>query len=579
MLEEQLKIEIEEIRDWNELTEINFHGNEILDPSNESNYLKAWKWRHDYEKAGISDANICALIYKIHFELSLSLEWHEVEVIMTKYFIQEFQKKNVLKLCVNRDDEERIISFFALIYPLRGRQLDAHKWEYNGKILNDKYKEFIDYIKVELGIKEKVTEANKYIKDDANKSEDLRISYYNASNNLGTIQTDAPYDDMVDKCKEILIYYKSIEHRLYDKARFGLVHPKKFLEHVEDYVKKTYLKLTHRDIAFIQQYMYNAVYEYAELEPLINDHAISDIKVIAPDNIRVKVKGKRCTSNITFSDDRDYCNFVDSVATRNGLKLQETPMCHFVDKRSNENYILRFNIITPYVGSSDTPYLQIRKIAKNKPTINDLIKDGMLTKELAEWFIRKAKESTGILFVGKGGSGKTTMMNVLLEYVPFDRSIMICQDNEEMFTDNHPDVILTHTVESQNPFGHSDFPTYSLKDITKNGLLIDIDYFIIGEIKGAEAMYFLNASMTGAHCWASLHSSVATLDKLADYVMYESKYNREQALYMLKNIQYIVHMDGYKIQEIARTGDWNKDINNLEYTTVYHREKNINALD
>ena len=250
-------------------------------------------------------------------------------------------------------------------------------------------------------------------------------------------------------------------------------------------------------------------------------------------------------------------------------------MSHFVDKNGSDKCIMRFNIMTPYVASSDTSYLHIRKISKIKPSLNELIKDGMLTKELAQWFIKAVKYGRGIIFIGRGGSGKTTLMNVLLEYIPFDKSILICQDNEEMFSEKHPDCMFVHTVEAMAGRDEYQFPVFDLKSLTKNGLLIDIDYFIIGEIKGAEAMYFLNASKTGAKCMASLHDDEAKLDKLADYVMYESKYNRDQALHMLKNIQYIVHMDEYQVKDINETMGWNQEKQDLDYRQIYNSKDGL----
>lgn len=62
---------------------------------------------------------------------------------------------------------------------------------------------------------------------------------------------------------------------------------------------------------------------------------------------------------------------------------------------------------------------------------------------------------------------------------------------------------------------------YELKDLARNALLLDLDYFIIGEIKGDEAVHFLTAAYTGHQCWASVHgiSSTEAIDKLADYAI------------------------------------------------------------
>ena len=121
---------------------------------------------------------------------------------------------------------------------------------------------------------------------------------------------------------------------------------------------------------------------------------------------------------------------------------------------------------------------------------------------------------------------------------------------------------------------------YDLKDLAKNGLLTDIDYFIIGEVKGEEAMYFINACDTGNKAWCSVHSpsSEEAINKLADYVMYASKYNHEEALYMLKELQVIVFMKNFKVAEISEVVGWDESTHNLKYRTVFRKESLLNQM-
>ena len=115
---------------------------------------------------------------------------------------------------------------------------------------------------------------------------------------------------------------------------------------------------------------------------------------------------------------------------------------------------------------------------------------------------------------------------------------------------------------------------YDLKELAKNGLLTDIDYFIIGEVKGEEAMYFINACDTGNKGWCSVHSpsSEEAINKLADYVMYASKYNRREALYMLKELQVVVFMKNFKVAEISEVDGWDEERQMLKFKTVFRRQ-------
>ena len=149
----------------------------------------------------------------------------------------------------------------------------------------------------------------------------------------------------------------------------------------------------------------------------------------------------------------------------------------------------------------------------------------MLDEKIANYLIDRARNGKGLIFTGKGASGKTTLMNMLLDCIPFNKSGLVIQESEELFSDVHPHLLFEHIV--SNGTGVQ----YDLQDLARNGLLTDLDYFVTGEVKGAEAKYFINAADTGHRCWCSVHSPSSTdaVDKLADYVMYETKYSKEEA--------------------------------------------------
>ena len=193
----------------------------------------------------------------------------------------------------------------------------------------------------------------------------------------------------------------------------------------------------------------------------------------------------------------------------------------------------------------------------------------MAQKETFDYLIKAAGERDGMLFTGKGASGKTTMMNFLLDYIPHSYSGLVIQENEELFSD-HPDLMFQHTVMNR---GEGKIQ-YDLKDLARNGLLVDLDYFIIGEIKGGEALYMLNAAYTGHRCWASVHgaSSTEAINKLVDYIKYASDYTREEAMQMLTHINTVVFMKNFHVKEIAEVVGWDDDKKKLIYKYVYKED-------
>lgn len=370
---------------------------------------------------------------------------------------------------------------------------------------------------------------------------------------------------------KVLEYFTKIEKRMVRKARKGDIKREEFFDHVTEFLSKKF-DLNEKEMEIMLYRVDESIFGYYVLEDLINDDSISDIKVISPNLIRIKRYGKRLSSNLHFRDIYDYERFCDGVAIRNNSDLSPmNSVQNFTDTTTNKNNILRFNICTNYVNSVPYPYIHIRKISRIKKDIEDLYNAGMIEDlKIAAYLLEKVKTASGILFTGKGGSGKTTLMNTLLEYIPYSKSGLIIQENEELFTYKHPDLMFQHTV---IPRTYNE-PPIGLADLARNGLLTDLDYFIIGEIKGAEALPFLNAAYTGHQCWASVHgaSSTQALNKLADYVKYASDYSREDALKMLMSMDVIIYMKDYKIYEISEISGWDYEKKEIKYKTIYKKE-------
>lgn len=375
----------------------------------------------------------------------------------------------------------------------------------------------------------------------------------------------------------VVDYYNNVEAEMINAARTGKMELKEFFEHVQLFLTRgNKVRVAPEELPAILQLVNKAFFGYYVLDDLINDDSISDIRVMAPDHIRVKRNGKRMTSNLTFRDEKDYLQFLEGIAIRNKTTLENyNAVQNFTDTEGNKRFILRFDISTSYVNSTKYPYLIIRKVPRKKYTMKDLMRYQMLDQNTAVYLIDKAKNSSGILFTGKGGSGKTSLMNTLLEYIPYDKSALVIQENEELHTDTHPDIMFQRTVTAR---GKNEL-NFNLKDLAINGLLADLDYFIIGEIKGGEALYAMNAMITGHKCWASCHGSNPSkaMYKFADYIKYEADYSKEDCLKMLEELDIIVFMKDFKVYEIAEVTGWSDAKKDLTYHTIYKRKKNMEA--
>jgi pilus assembly protein CpaF len=380
------------------------------------------------------------------------------------------------------------------------------------------------------------------------------------------VQAQKDVTDMID---EVIDYFTQVDPIKLNMLERGKLSKSSFEGDVKDYIKKM---VRDKDV---QKQIFDGfasfVWGYDILDELIADDDISDIKIYDWNHIRIKKLGKRENCPLTFRSERHYSKFVEHVAIKNKVNISDQNAAqNFVDKESSDRAILRFNIVTGFLNSNGKYVLHIRKIPKNKMTEQQLIDVGFFTQDIADYLKTRVTGGGGFLLTGKGGSGKTTCINWLIDEIPEYYSGLVIQENEELFS-NHPDMAFEHTVTNR---GEGKIE-YTLGDLARNGLLTDIDYFIIGEIKGGEALYLLNAIYTGAKGWASVHgaSSKEAMKKLVDYIKYNSDYTQEEALEMLVHLDTVVYMENFSIREIAEVAGYDESKGDLTYKMVCENGK------
>ena len=362
--------------------------------------------------------------------------------------------------------------------------------------------------------------------------------------------------------KRLLDDYLTQKQNSLMQLRKGNLGKEEFLREAAEHLHRfdPQAKETERQImeAF-EQYIFG----YSRLSVLMDDPTISDIRVISYDNIRIKRMGKRMDAGIAFASEKEYRQFIDYIATKNQVNISNlNAIQRFTDTESHPDFILRFTLSMPLVNTYKEPYLCVRKVPKVFPQMQELIQRKMMSEEVARLLIRRFRQGSTII-CGGNSSGKTTLLNALKETLPDNMAVLVTQQADELTTMYHPDMMFLHSL----PGSGESKVNYDLKQISIAGLTMDVDFFIIGEIKGAEALYLLNAACTGQICAATIHASSAdkAADKLADYAMYESRYARDELMRMLDCFQTFVFMDHYKVRQIYACKGWNEERKNLEY--------------
>lgn len=347
-----------------------------------------------------------------------------------------------------------------------------------------------------------------------------------------------------------------------------------------EYVDADGRELSEEEKDFVLDLVRKEMWGYGIIDDLIHDPSISDIKTYSAKNIRIKRMGKRYESGVEFEDNKTYMVFVTRLLERNKINLGTANAIQTFTDMNQEGFILRITAISGLLTDTGLPCVAFRKIPKDKYTLKTLEEAGMF--DVAPVELQSAKialsnieeilnamvTSKGILFTGKGASGKTTLMNALIAEIPHDESIMICQENSELFDNNHPDLLAAHVMTN----GGDSKVSYNLGDLTRAALLVDLDRVIVGEVKeGSEATGLSKASMTGHKCWTSVHgeSCEMAVDKMADYISQATGYGTKEALKQLTGFEYVVHLRNFRIDEIVRIDGWDKKNDSIILTPIY----------
>ena len=363
-------------------------------------------------------------------------------------------------------------------------------------------------------------------------------------------------------------------------------------EQLSEYQSEGGATITEEEKDMVMELIDRELWGYGIIDPFIHEADISDIKIYGAKRVMGKEVGQRIPLPVEFDSEKVYLKFVSKLLERNKINLGTANAIQTFTDTSLDDFILRITVISALLTDSGLPVIAVRKIPKNKYDLMNLTHKGMFQKGSREKkvkekdrqarvfeqmnpqlgpLIMKMIHSKGILFTGKGASGKTTLMNAMIAEIPHDESVMICQENAELFDLNHPDLfgchVLTNTGDSKI--------SYELGDLTRAALLVDLDRVIVGEVKnGSEAAGLSKASMTGHKCWTSVHgeSCQMAVDKMADYISQATGYSTRDALKQLLGFEYVVHLKNFRVDEVVRIAGWNAEEESLIYETVYRNE-------
>ncbi|MEC3862006.1 CpaF family protein [Mesobacterium sp. TK19101] len=233
--------------------------------------------------------------------------------------------------------------------------------------------------------------------------------------------------------------------------------------------------------------LYDEVKGLGPLETLLKDETISDILVNGPKQIFVERSGKLQLSDVVFKDEKHLLRIIDKIVSAVGRRVDESNP--YVDARLADGS--RFNAMVPPIAV-DGSLVSIRKFKKDKLGIDDLVRFGAFTEEMAVYLQAAVSTRLNVIVSGGTGSGKTTTLNALSSFIDDSERILTIEDTAELQLQQ------THVgrMESRPPNVEGK-GAVTPRDCLKNALRMRPDRIIVGETRGEEVIDMLQAMNTG----------------------------------------------------------------------------------
>lgn len=260
------------------------------------------------------------------------------------------------------------------------------------------------------------------------------------------------------------------------------------------------------EIKWLVERTYHAFRGYDVLQPLIDDKSITEIMVNNHKEIFIERDGEVSKVNIQFESQQKLEDIIQAIVSKvNRVVNESSPI---VDARLQDGS--RVNVVLPPLALKG-PVMTIRKFPERPLMIEDLIEKRAITEEAAN-FLKDLVAAKYNVFIGGGtGSGKTTFLNVLSNFIPKQERIITIEDSAELQIMNVPNIVSLET-RNANTEGKGQI---SIRDLIRTSLRMRPNRIIVGEVRGAEALDMLQAMNTGHDGSLSTGHANSTKDMLS----------------------------------------------------------------
>ena len=252
--------------------------------------------------------------------------------------------------------------------------------------------------------------------------------------------------------------------------------------------------------------LYSSIRGLGLLDMIIKDDDITEVMINGTDEIFIEKSGKIERLNQSFDSQRKLEDIIQRIVGRAGREVnQSNPI---VDTRLPDGS--RVSVVLPPVALKG-PTLTIRKFSKIPMTVEQLIKYKSITPQIAKVLETLVKAKYNILISGGTGSGKTTFLNALSNYIPNTERVITIEDSAELQIVGIDNLVKLETRNSNS----SGKGSITIRDLIKTSLRMRPERIIVGEVRGAEALDMLQAMNTGHDGSLSTGHANSTVDMLS----------------------------------------------------------------
>ena len=258
-------------------------------------------------------------------------------------------------------------------------------------------------------------------------------------------------------------------------------------------------------VSIVQQ-VYSSIRGFGLLDSIISDDSITEVMINGPDNIFIEQNGHLYKLEKKFESQRRLEDVIQRIVGLAGREVnQANPIC---DTRLPDGS--RVNVVLPPIALCG-PTMTIRKFSKTPMTIEKLIAYGSITQEIADKLELLLKAKYNIFISGGTGSGKTTFLNALSNYIPKDERVITIEDSAELQITGIDNLV---SLETRNA-NASGAGQITIRDLIKSSLRMRPERIVVGEVRGGEALDMLQAMNTGHDGSLSTGHANSTQDMLS----------------------------------------------------------------